>query len=307
MAPIFYSRSRDRQSRHLAREVRNLEAEWESLARNRAAPLNLNFSRIEHLLSPASLEGKVILQIGLGSGGAPVCDHLTMNGVRSWILYDPDILQDVNLVKHPRGRRDLGRLKVDIQHEWILDRNPAATVTSRPEDVFTAPSIQEHVQKCDLILCCADTRAVRLFTNSLAIKHKKPCVTASVFRQGFGGEVYAYIPGYSGCFECMDKVANQMGLNINLAIEPTPKEQETIYGMNLPDFQASGLSLDINAIALIQARMALDVLIDGKPGYSGANWVIHYNRSIPGVESSGRLKSARPMLIRSQKECACHD
>lgn len=63
-----------------------------------------------------------------------------------------------------------------------------------------------------------------------------------------------------------DKVATQMGLNISLAIEPTAAEQETIYGINLPDFQASGLSLDINAISLIQARMALDILIDGSPG-----------------------------------------
>jgi molybdopterin/thiamine biosynthesis adenylyltransferase len=269
--------------------------------------LSLNFSRIEHLLSPASLEGKMVLQIGLGSGGAPVCDHLTMNGVRNWILYDPDTLQDVNLVKHPRGRRDLGRLKIEIQRDWILDRNPDAIVTLRPHDIFKSDNIQNDVLACDLILCCADTRAARLFTNSLAVKHKKPCITASVFRQGFGGEVYAYVPGYSGCFECMDKVATQMSLNINMAIEPTAKEQETIYGMNLPDFQASGLSLDINTIALIQARMALDLLIDGKPGYGGANWVIHYNRAIPGVETSGRLKSARPMLIRSQKDCECHD
>jgi molybdopterin/thiamine biosynthesis adenylyltransferase len=269
--------------------------------------LSLDFSRIEHLLSPKSLEGKVVLQIGLGSGGAPVCDHLTMNGVRNWILYDPDTLQDVNLVKHPRHRRDLGRLKVEIQGEWISDRNPEAKVTIRPEDIFKADNIDRDLLATDLLLCCVDTRAVRLFVNTLAIKYKKPCITASVFRQGFGGEVYAYIPGYSGCFECMDKVAAQMGLNINLAIQPTIKEQETIYGMNLPDFQASGLSLDINAIALIQARMALDLLIDGKPGYSGGNWVIHYNRSIPGVETSGRLKSARPVLIRSQKDCACHD
>ena len=113
-----------------------LEAERQLLARTRTAPLSLNFSRIEHLLSPASLEGKVVLQIGLGSGGAPVCDHLTMNGIRNWILYDPDVLQDVNLVKHPRGRRDLGRLKVEIQHEWILDRNPDAIVTIRAEECF---------------------------------------------------------------------------------------------------------------------------------------------------------------------------
>src|SRR5947209_5494955 len=98
-----------------------------------------------------------------------------------------------------------------------------------------------------------------------------------------------------------------MCYKINLSIQPTEKEHETIYGMNLPDFQASGLSLDINAIALIQARMALDLLTEGKPGYAGGNWLIHYNRSIPGVETSGRLKSARPILIRPQKDCACHD
>jgi hypothetical protein len=105
----------------------------------------------------------------------------------------------------------------------------------------------------------------------------------------------------------MDRVAAKLGLNINLSIAPTEEEQETIYGLSLPDFQASGLSLDINTISLIQARMALDVLIDGRPGYSGGNWVIHYNRSIPGNDASGRLKTARPILIRPQKECACHD
>jgi molybdopterin/thiamine biosynthesis adenylyltransferase len=269
--------------------------------------LRLNFSRIEHLLSPSLLDGKVVLQIGIGSGGAPVCDHLTMNGVRNWILYDPDTLQDVNLVKHPRSRKDLGRLKVEIQCDWIMDRNPDAAVTMRPDDIFQAEHLDADLDASDLILCCADTRSVRLFINSLAVKYKKPCVTASVFRRGFGGEVYAYIPGYSGCFECMDKIAAQMGLNINLTIPPTQEEQETIYGLNLPDFQASGLSLDINATALIQARMALDILIGERPGYSGGNWVIHYNRSIPGVETSGRLKSSRPLLIRPQKECACHD
>jgi len=267
--------------------------------------LSLNFSRIEHLLSPSALKGKVVLQIGIGSGGAPVCDQLTMNGVSNWILYDPDTLDDVNLVKHPRARKDLGRLKVDIQAEWILDRNPEANVTCRPEDIFHAACLADDIAASDLILCCVDTRDARHFINDLAVQSEKPCVTASVFRQGFGGEVYAYIPHYSGCFECMERIADKLGLNINLAIPVTEHEQEVIYGLNLRDFQASGLSLDINAIALIQARMALDILIDGRPGYSGGNWVTHYNRLIPGNDMSGRLKTPRPILVRPQKECAC--
>jgi molybdopterin/thiamine biosynthesis adenylyltransferase len=266
----------------------------------------LDFSRIEHLLSPASLANKRVLQIGLGSGGAPVYEQLTMNGVRNWTIYDHDTLQGVNLVKHPARRVDLNRLKVDIAKEWIVDRNPEANIEVRSQDVFEAPSLASDFEQCDLALCCADTRAVRLFLNTMAVQHRKPCVTASVFRQGFGGEVYAYIPDYSACFECMDNAAVQLGMNVNDSIKPTAQEEENIYGMNLRDFQASGLSLDILAISIIQARMALDILIHGEPGYTkGANWIIHYNRSLPGDTRSGRLKTAPPLRLKPQKECSC--
>lgn len=275
------------------------------MARIGAESLALDFSRIEHLLSPEALGKKIVLQVGLGSGGAPVCDHLTMNGVRNWILYDLDTLQSVNLVKHPRLRTDLGRAKVDIQREWIMDRNPEAAVTVRSEDIFQATEFDEFAERADLILCCADSKAVRLYINEVAVRHRKPCITASVFRQGFGGEVYAFVPGYSGCFECMDSYAAREGLNINESMDPTAEEEEKIYGMNLPDFQASGLSLDISATALIQARMALDLLLDGRPGFSGGNWIIHFNRRVPGIDESGRLKATRPMLLRPVKGCVC--
>ena len=72
----------------------------------------LDFSRTEYLLNPSILEGIKITAVGLGSGGAPACDHLVMAGVRSWDLYDPDILEPVNLVKHPRMRTDLEPIPV---------------------------------------------------------------------------------------------------------------------------------------------------------------------------------------------------
>ena len=59
------------QGRHLAGKY-EIGTQRQFLAGPRTTPLNLDFSsRIEHLLSPASLEGKVVLQVGLGSGGAP--------------------------------------------------------------------------------------------------------------------------------------------------------------------------------------------------------------------------------------------
>src|SRR5207244_2132858 len=119
------------------------------------------------------------------------------------------------------------------------------------------------VQSADLILCCTDSPESRLFINSVAVGKRRPCVTGSVFRRGFGGEVYSYIPALYGCFDCMLRAASEQGLNMDQSIDLLPVEEETIYGLNLSNFKASGLSLDIQTISIIHARMALDILLSG--------------------------------------------
>ncbi len=268
---------------------------------------SLDFARIAHLLEPEHLADKLVVQVGLGSGGAPVSDHLTMNGVRRWDLFDPDVLEPVNLVKHPRQRKDLGRLKVEIQREWILDRNPGAEVNAYAVDVMSADSFPRSVEQSSLILCCADNKDVRQFVNAIARQYAKPCVTASVFRQGFGGEVYAYLPGETGCFACMDRAAGEQGININDTIGLLPDEEQHMYGLNLQDYQASGLSLDIQTISQLQARVALALLTAdaARPVTAPqANWLIYYNRPLAGVSASGFNKLVG-LRIRSRKGCSC--
>jgi molybdopterin/thiamine biosynthesis adenylyltransferase len=267
----------------------------------------LRFDRIEHLLSPEDLRDKRVVQVGVGSGGAVVNDHLTMNGVRRWMLFDPDRYEDVNLVKHPRLRADLGELKVENQKKWILDRNPDADVEAVPEDVMQSARFRDAVRDADLVLCCADKQEARLFVNAVAAEMQRPCVTASVFRRGFGGEAYAYIPSVSGCFDCMLRVAAAQGWNMEGPVELLPVEKDAIYGLNLKDFRASGLSMDIQAIAIIQARLALDILLAGAErrfARPPANWVIFYNRRVPGVPDSGFLKS-KNFKVKPQRDCSC--
>lgn len=267
----------------------------------------LNFEKIANLVSIASLLDKTVLQVGLGSGGAPVCDHLTMNGVSRWKLFDPDRLDDTNLVKHPRQRSDLGRFKVDIQRDWILDRNPNAEVTVYPEDVFGSGSFRTEAEKSSLLLCCADRHDVRLFVNDIARERRRPCITACVFRQGYAGEVYTFLPGKTGCFACMERAADEMGLNINDSIEPAPDEEHTIYGLNVREFVASGLSLDIHAISLLQARMALAILTAGASRQIASprgNWLIYYNRPIPDVPES-RFSKLLQFSVKPRKDCVC--
>jgi molybdopterin/thiamine biosynthesis adenylyltransferase len=104
---------------------------------------------------------------------------------------------------------------------------------------MSADLFQRAVERSSLVLCCADKKEVRQFVNAVARQHAKPCVTASVFRQGFGGEVYAYQRGQTGCFACMDRAADEQGINMNDAIQLLPEEEEHMYGLNLHDYQAS--------------------------------------------------------------------
>src|SRR2546429_2064785 len=268
----------------------------------------LRFDRIQHLLSPDELHGKLVIQIGVGSGGAAANDHLTMNGVRRWTLFDHDSFDDVNLVKHPRLRAQLGRPKVENQREWILDRNPTAEVGAHAQDVLMSKEFPDLLNEADLVLCCADKPDVRTYVNAKCVEARKPCITASVYRQGFGGEVYAYVPGVFGCFQCMSRIADEQHWNIEDSIALTPEEEQTIYGLHLRDFKASGLSMDIQAIALLQSRVALDVLLAGterKFGPMPGNWIIFYNRPVPNNRLSGFLKSVH-IKVSPRKDCQCN-
>lgn len=267
----------------------------------------LRFDRIQHLISPDDLHDKIVVQVGVGSGGAPVNEHLTMNGVHRWTLFDPDTYDEINLVKHPRPRSDIGNLKVDNQMKWILDRNPDAEVKTVAEDVLKSPHFREAVKAADVVLCCTDTQETRLFVNTVAVEERRPCVTASVFRRGFGGEIYAYVPSMSGCFNCMLRVAEEQGWNLGESVDLLPVEEEAIYGLNRKDFRASGLSMDIQTISILQARIALDILLAGTDRHFDplpANWIIFYNRPIPNVPKSGFLKNVQ-FKIKARHDCVC--
>ena len=267
----------------------------------------LDFDRINHLLNPDFLADKRVTVVGLGSGGAPVCDHLAMNGVRQWSLFDPDVLEPVNLVKHPRQRQDLGRPKVDVQADWLLDRNPESAVDTYQEDVMESQSFRNCVTASDVVLACPDKKSVREFISDVCVEAQVPFVTASVFRTGIGGEVFRYVPGETGCYQCLQlhSLANDLNLTDD-ALGLSAEEEDRIYGNGERDFVASGLSIDIQMIALIQARMALYILLRGSASslpQMRANWIIFANRPAKGI-FTGHFDVQR-MQLSPQRACRC--
>jgi molybdopterin/thiamine biosynthesis adenylyltransferase len=267
--------------------------------------LAFDTQRIEHLVSQSEINNTVITVIGLGSGGAPVVQQLAMSGFRRWRLFDPDYLDEVNLVKHPGLRSDLGKPKVEIVGDWIRDRNPTAETIMKQSDVFHDKGFEPAVKESDLVICAADNNGARDYVNSICVSNLVPCATGSVFRTGFGGEVYLYRPGVTGCYACMTHYANKRGFNIEDVPELTADEKRRIYGLGEKEYSASGLAIDISLVASLHAQMCFGLLA-GKAGSPipplTFNWLVFGIRPQKGTFIHSRFEASR-MLLRPQLTC----
>lgn len=240
-----------RLNRHIHREVRSDR-----------------FARTERLLSHAILSEKRILIVGLGSGGSTVATFLARSGVYHFSLVDHETLQDVNVVRHIGLPRDIGRKKVEIVKEKILEISSLAKVQALDFDVLAdADRFRGLIREHDLVLACTGHPQINNLTNRLALEEKKSAVYAGVYPKGVGGFILQVIPGKTACFNCM----------YNLTKESYPTDSDTLlrqtsqrYGFKEEELQAQqGLYVDIGFVALLLAKTALVTLLRGSRHQAG--------------------------------------
>lgn len=265
----------------------------------------LDRRRIEHAVAGARVRDLHVTLVGAGSGGFPVMQQLAMLGVRRWDLFDPDVLQPHDLVKHPARRADLARSKVDVAQEWLLDRNPTAEVRSHTADVVTVPELLGgSLARTDLVVCAVDTAGARGFVNERCVEHQVPCATGTVFRTGMGGTVHLYLPGYSGCFACLESWTRTHGHDIDGAADLTGDERHRVYGLGERDYSASGLATDIALVASFHAALCTSLLCAGASPVVPPvtfTWLTFSTRRVPGVFDA-RFAAER-VLLRPQRDC----
>ncbi|MEV4806315.1 ThiF family adenylyltransferase [Nonomuraea sp. NPDC049421] len=264
----------------------------------------LDTARIDYLLGDATLGTTKIVIVGLGSGGAAVLERLAMCGVGRWSLYDPDALEPVNLVKHPGRRSDLGRAKTAIAREWLADRNPKARIEHVGGDVMADDHFVTDIADAALVICAVDTPQARSHVNEVCVEQRIPCVYGSVFRTGMGGELYAYLPGETGCHDCKTRYSLAQGRDIENWLSLTDEERQRIYGMGEKDFLASGLAADIAVVASYHAHYVVSLLAGAKSEYltvPSFNWFTVSLRRIEGLFAA--MYETSRVLLRPQNDC----
>lgn len=220
----------------------------------------LDTSRIDYLIDDTAVGEYRVTIVGVGSGGAIVVQRLAMCGVRHWSIFDPDVLEPVNLVKHPALRSEIGHAKATLMAEWLRDRNPAIDVETHVADIFVTGEFRSAVEVADIVICAVDNQPARSYVNAVCVELRKPCVFGMVFRTGLGGEVYAYLPGETGCYDCLGLYLEVNGKSLDEVVDLTPEERENIYGIGIKEFRTSGLAVDIGVIASLHAHYCFALL-----------------------------------------------
>lgn len=225
--------------------------------------MTFDIQRIRHITGDTDHASRILV-IGLGSGGFPVMQHLAMSGWHRFSLVDPDVLDEVNLVKHPGNRSDIGKLKVEIARDWLLDRNPACTVDTYPYDVtkIDTGSLFAMLEEAAVVVAATDSNSTRHFINDQCLAARRPMTLGLVHRGGLGGTVLVVRPGRSGCYACMELVAEGLEmLPQNTDLEITDDETEMLYGRNLTGYSAAGLSADIAFVTAVHAQVTVAELL----------------------------------------------
>ena len=249
---------------------------------------NKLFARIERLFDIGAMADARVLIAGCGSGGSQVAMQLVMSGISKFILFDNDLLEEENVIRHACGLRYIGQRKVSAMADALRDRNPAVDLTLHDVDIMGVPDLEAQVSKATVVVLATDNDPTRYRLNEACVRTGTPFVVGKVFTRGIGGEAFAYRPGQGGCLACLEQrlERTQFREGIREIDLVSDGERDAMYGMDVSEIKDSpGLNVDISFITSFHTRMVLDAIARRLP---------ERPRNMPAIEHNYLVWGNRP-------------
>lgn len=250
-------------------------------------------ARRSGILETNVLRDKTVLVIGLGTGGGHVAIELAKCGVGHLILVDRDRLSVGNVVRHPGGISQVGRYKVNVTRDLVLEKNPEADVSALPValDYGNEEAIRGLVADADVVVCGTDNRPSKLLINKLCVEMGTSAIFGGAFRRAYGGQVLRVRPKQSPCHQCFISAMPEKETDVEVSTE---SDADAIAYSDRPVAVEPGLSLDVLPIANLVAKLALLELLAGEKSSLNilqrdfdAPWYLWLNRPELGTEYAG--------------------
>ncbi len=227
------------------------------------------------------LRKKSIAIIGVGGLGSVAAEMLARCGIGKLIIFDLDIVNEVNLNRMFFHPEHVGRKKVEVVAEVLSRINPDVDIEPHHGDIMALEYEDEFeriISEVDLVLNGLDNVPARNFLNQKCVKLKKVYIDAGAMRSGMGGYVQPVFPGKTACAACIG--------SLDLSVKRENAETCT-----------ASLPTTMTLLASLQVQEALKILLGfGHPAahlnYSAiTNDVRHYQtRSDPCCHVCGEIK-----------------
>lgn len=165
--------------------------------------------------SEAILSDCRVAIIGLGGGGSHIAQQLAHIGVGTFVIADPDIVEESNLNRLVGATAaDIANatLKVDVAERLIRAVNPNANIIAIPERWQAKP---ELLRECDVIFGCVDHYTGRDELERMARRFLIPYIDIGmdVHRLGkhylISGQAALSMPG-EPCLWCMGLLTEEL-------------------------------------------------------------------------------------------------
>lgn len=170
------------------------------------------FTKVKGLY-PEKVLDKVIVCVGTG-GARSALENFARCGFRNFILMDKDIVSPSNVATQGVFVSEIGKKKVEVIRDRILDINLDATVKCIDRFLDNEMSDEEFKGYLDefagkapadyLILGCTDNFEAQKRSSILALKYGMPYLAAMMYKAGAAAELIFVYPGVTpSCPRCL--------------------------------------------------------------------------------------------------------
>lgn len=170
------------------------------------------FSKVKSLYPDRVLD-KVIVCIGTG-GARSFLENCARSGFRNFILMDKDTVGATNIATQGVFISEMGKKKVEVIRDRILDINPNAHVVCVDRFLDDFMSDEEFKGYLDifpnrrptdfLILGCTDNFEAQKRSSMLALKYGTPYLAAMMYAGGAAAElIFTYAGVTESCPQCL--------------------------------------------------------------------------------------------------------
>lgn len=219
-------------------------------------------SRLEKIIDKDSLEklrSKTVLILGIGGVGGFALESITRFGINNIIIVDNDVVDITNLNRQIIAlNSNIGRLKVDVAKERILDINKDCNVITIPKFIDSTNINELFNYKIDYVIDACDTITTKILLINECLNRNIKIISSMGTGNKFHPELLEITELKKTSYDPLAKVIRNKFKNINKKIMVVCSKEK---GVDIKDRTPGSNSLVPNAAGILCASYVINDIL----------------------------------------------